>query len=154
MNKNTVIWIVVILVIGLGGWYYWSSMNGSYGNSSSQVQTQTQGAVLNISNDNATLGSYLSASNGMTLYYFTKDAPGVSTCADACAINWPPYTVSSSASLSGAAGVTGAISTITRADGSMQVTYNGAPLYFWAKDVKPGDTNGQNIGGVWFVVKP
>jgi len=48
----------------------------------------------------------------------------------------------------------GAIATTTRTDGSLQVTYNGMPLYYWASDQKPGDTTGQNVGGVWFVVNP
>ena len=43
------------------------------------------------------------------------------------------------------------IGTITRDDGYVQVTYNKMPLYYWFKDVKPGDTNGQNVGKVWFV---
>jgi predicted lipoprotein with Yx(FWY)xxD motif len=46
------------------------------------------------------------------------------------------------------------VSTITRADGSAQLTYKGMPLYFWKSDVKPGDTTGNGVGGVWSVVKP
>src|SRR5262249_11557545 len=100
---------------------------------------------------------YLVAANGMTLYHFTKDTPGVSNCSGQCAVQWPPYTVSSStaaAGLPGGSAVGGTISTIVRSDGTMQVTYNGEPLYFWYKDVNPGDTTGQNVGGVWFVVAP
>jgi predicted lipoprotein with Yx(FWY)xxD motif len=102
-----------------------------------------------------TLGKYLIAYNGMTLYTYSKDKTGTSTCSDQCAVNWPPYVVASADSLSNIqAGVTGKVGTITRADGSMQVTYNGKPLYFFAKDAKSGDTTGQNVGKVWFVVKP
>lgn len=100
------------------------------------------------------LGSYLVAANGMTLYLYTKDAAGVSNCYGACATNWPPYLVTASASLAGGTGIDGAVSTITRNDGTLQVAYKGVPLYFWRNDSTPGDTTGQNVGGVWFVVKP
>jgi len=51
------------------------------------------------------------------------------------------------------AGISGKLGTITRADGTMQVTYNGMPLYFWVHDAKAGDTSGQGIGG-FSVAKP
>jgi predicted lipoprotein with Yx(FWY)xxD motif len=56
--------------------------------------------------------------------------------------------------LNAQAGVGGVLGTIARTDGALQVTYNGAPLYYWKNDTKSGDTTGQNVGGVWFVVKP
>jgi len=46
------------------------------------------------------------------------------------------------------------LGTTTRKDGKLQVTYNGWPLYYWIKDVKAGDTSGQDVGGVWFLVSP
>ncbi|MBI5004229.1 hypothetical protein HZC00_03995 [Candidatus Kaiserbacteria bacterium] len=100
------------------------------------------------------LGSFLVAKNGMTLYLYTKDASGVSNCYDACATNWPPYTVGEGENLSGGDGVIGQLSTIVRKDGSLQLAYKGVPLYFWKNDAKPGDTTGQNVNKVWFVVKP
>jgi predicted lipoprotein with Yx(FWY)xxD motif len=102
----------------------------------------------------ASLGQYLSAYNGMTVYTFTKDKSGTSTCYGQCAVNWPPYTVKSTADIHVPISVHGKVGTITRADGSLQVTYNGMPLYFWKSDTKPGDTTGQGVGGVWYVVKP
>ena len=59
-----------------------------------------------------------------------------------------------SASLGRALAATGVIGTTQRANGTLQVTYNGEPLYFYSKDAAPGDVNGQNVGGVWFVVNP
>jgi predicted lipoprotein with Yx(FWY)xxD motif len=103
---------------------------------------------------NATLGSYLIAYNGMTLYTYAKDSVGTSTCYGQCATNWPPYTVPAGMHLNLQAGVSGDAGTITRADGTTQVTYKGMPLYFYVKDAKSGDTTGQNVGSVWFVVKP
>lgn len=109
--------------------------------------------MLNTVND-PKLGMRLVAANGHALYYFTNDKPGISNCAGVCATNWPAYTVSADASLAGGVGIAGKISTITKPDGSLQVTYNGMPLYFWHTDADSGDTYGQGIGGVWFVAKP
>ena len=109
--------------------------------------------VLNIATS-PELGAYLVAGNGMTLYRFTKDAPDVSNCVGECATKWPPYSVSASAPVTLGSRVKGNVSTVTRTDGTIQVLYNGQPLYFWAKDMKIGDTTGNNVNGVWFVVKP
>ncbi len=98
------------------------------------------------------LGNYLVAPNGMTLYYFTKDEKGKSNCYDACAKNWPPFSVLKT--LKPGAGVADEFGVIDRADGLKQVTYKGMPLYFWVKDKIPGDVTGQNFNKVWFVVQP
>jgi predicted lipoprotein with Yx(FWY)xxD motif len=103
---------------------------------------------------NAELGDYLVAYNGMTLYTFANDEAGVSNCADDCAEAWPPFTVRPETALAGGPGVTGELATIERADGALQVTYNGMPLYFWGEDAAPGDTTGQGVGDVWYVVSP
>ena len=117
------------------------------------MMMKNENLVLNTGTS-AELGTYLVAGNGMTLYRFTKDASGLSTCTGECAAKWPPYIVSASAHIETGKGVSGNISTIKRADGTMQVRYDGQPLYFWAKDMKAGDTTGNNVNGVWFVVKP
>lgn len=103
---------------------------------------------------NDTLGAFLTAANGMTLYMFTKDAPGVSNCYDQCATNWPPLTLAKNETPVAGRGVLGKLATTERKDGTLQVTYNDMPLYFWAKDAKVGDSTGQNVGEVWFVIKP
>jgi len=98
------------------------------------------------------LGSFLTGTGGMTLYFFTKDAsPGASVCDGKCAENWPPYVVKDDAPLTPGAGVSGVVGTFKRADGARQATYDGRPLYYFAKDTKAGDTNGQAVGDVWFV---
>jgi predicted lipoprotein with Yx(FWY)xxD motif len=94
----------------------------------------------------------VAGSNGMTVYTFSKDAPGVSNCKGGCATTWPPLTVGSGQTPTGGTGVTGALATITRDDGSLQVTYKGLPLYFFNKDTKPGDTNGHYTN--WELVTP
>ena len=100
------------------------------------------------------LGDFLVGPNGMTLYLFTNDAPGVSNCADQCATNWPPLTVGEEEIPLLGEGIPGALNAITREDGTRQVVYNGTPLYYWAQDAAPGDTTGQGVGDVWFVVSP
>lgn len=102
----------------------------------------------------AELGSFLVGFNGMTLYIFTKDTVGQSNCAGTCAQNWPPLLVGDGETPIAGKGVLGALGVTKRADGSRQLTYNGWPVYFWAKDTKPGETTGQGVGGVWFVTDP
>lgn len=109
--------------------------------------------TIAISN-NEELGDFLVAANGMTLYLFANDEEGVSNCGDECTENWPPLLVNPDDPLVGGIDVMGELGTITRADDSTQVTYNGMPLYYWANDVTPGDTDGQGRGDVWFVIKP
>jgi predicted lipoprotein with Yx(FWY)xxD motif len=84
---------------------------------------------------------------------FTKDEPSVSNCYDQCAAAWPPL-LTTNATPTGPDSISAGLGTTTRTDGSLQVTYNGMPLYYWISDQKPGDTTGQNVGGVWFVVNP
>ena len=98
----------------------------------------------------SSLGQYLVASNGMTLYASSADSANMSNCTGSCAANWPPYTVAAGLNLGAVSGVSGKIGIIA---GTMQVTYNGMPLYFWVNDAKAGDTTGQGIGG-FAVVKP
>lgn len=103
--------------------------------------------------DNATYGKILVNSQGMTLYLYTKDTPNTSNCYDQCATNWPPLIVSGTPT--GGADIDSAkLGTTKRTDGSMQVTYNGWPLYTYISDKAAGDTTGQNVGSVWFVVSP
>ena len=105
--------------------------------------------IVNVVED-PTLGDYLTGEDGMTLYIFTADSPDTSTCASGCVENWPPFTIGSSGIEAGP-GVTGELDTITRADGTIQVTYDHQPLYYYVGDTAEGDTNGQDMGGVWFV---
>ncbi len=105
--------------------------------------------------DAGALGKILVAgSNGLTLYKWSMDTPGVSKCKDQCATRWPPLTVTSGQKATGGTGVTGALDLISRADGAMQVTYRGAPLYFFQGDQAAGDTKGNGVGGTWSVVSP
>ena len=100
-----------------------------------------------------TLGQFLTGSNGMTLYIFKNDvANSGKSAAEALAASWPPLCPCGSP-VAGA-GMTGALATITRADGKQQITYKGLPLYTFVNDKAPGDTKGQGVNGVWFVAAP
>jgi predicted lipoprotein with Yx(FWY)xxD motif len=112
------------------------------------------GGTINVAN-HADLGKYLTGPDGKTLYIFTNDtAANASTCVDACATTWPPLMAAGGAAPAAGTGVTGTLATFARPDGSMQVSYNGKPLYYYAKDTKAGDTTGQGVGGKWFVQAP
>jgi predicted lipoprotein with Yx(FWY)xxD motif len=95
------------------------------------------------------LGKILVDADGRTLYAFTKDKGDQSVCSGECASNWPALTGTATAGT----GVQAALlSTSKQANGTTQVTYGGRPLYYFAGDAKPGDTNGQGVGNVWFAV--
>lgn len=106
----------------------------------------------------ATVGSagtlIVASSNGMTVYTFAKDVKdsGKSACSGGCATTWPPLTVPAGTTPAGDTGVTGKIATITRDDDTVQVTYNGLPLYFFSGDTAVGDSNGVYTN--WAAVKP
>jgi len=91
----------------------------------------------------------LTGNNGMTLYTFDKDGSGKSVCNGPCAANWPPMLAMEGAPAGGD------YSIITRDDGKKQWALKGKPLYFWAKDQKPGDKTGDGfLNNSWHVVKP
>ena len=103
------------------------------------------GADVNLGT--AGSGPILTGANGLTLYSHTGDSATVSTCTAGCATAWPPLTVTGGGQPTAASGVTGTLGTLTRDDGSIQVTYNGMPLYFWMNDTKPGDVTGDGVNG-------
>jgi len=100
------------------------------------------------------VGAYLTGEDGKALYIRTTDKAGTSTCTGACAGNWPPFTLDAGETVKAGTGVTGTIATITRPDGSTQVSINGLPLYYFSGDSAAGQTNGQGFGGVWYLASP
>lgn len=97
------------------------------------------------------LGDVLVDGEGRTLYLFDNDSEGSSACSGDCAARWPPLIGEPSAGDGADASLLG---TIERDDGTVQVTYAGHPLYRFAADSAPGDTQGQAVGDVWWVVAP
>lgn len=110
------------------------ALAGGYSMSHAQVMTQ---------------GGALVGANGMTLYTFDKDMAdsGKSACNGACATNWPPLTAMAAPSGDG-------YSLIQRDDGAKQVAYKGKPLYYWSKDMKPGDKTGDGFNNLWRIATP
>jgi predicted lipoprotein with Yx(FWY)xxD motif len=99
------------------------------------------------------LGTIVTDAEGLTLYMFGADQDGESTCYDDCAATWPALTVDGKP-VAGDGIDAAQLGTTERDDGTTQVTYAGLPLYHFASDAEPGDTNGQGIGDIWFVVSP
>lgn len=97
------------------------------------------------------LGDVLVDADGMTLYMFDPDMQGASTCYDECAMNWPPL-VAEGEPMAGAGADDAKLGTVERDDGTMQVTYDGWPLYLWTQDSAAGDTTGQGVNDVWWVL--
>ena len=93
----------------------------------------------------------MTGANGMSLYIFTPDTGTTSACVDQCATSWPPLTVAAATDATAGTGITGTIGTITRADGKLQVTLGGHPLYYFANDKAAGDLNGQGLNNKWYV---
>jgi predicted lipoprotein with Yx(FWY)xxD motif len=93
------------------------------------------------------LGFVLEVGNGKTLYVHAGDSATASTCLDACVTAWPPLLIAAGTQIVAPPGARGAFASITRPDGSVQLTYKGKPLYFWQGDANSGDTTGQGING-------
>lgn len=100
---------------------------------------------------NTSLGNIVVDGKGMTAYYYQPDVvdSGVSTCTGGCLAHWPAITSTSATPI--VAGITAKVTTIAATN---QIVLNGRPIYTFAGDSKPGDTNGQGIGGIWWVISP
>jgi len=110
------------------------------------------GAVLSVAQSSA--GEIVVGDKGLSVYAWTKDTKdaGTSACTAACLTTGPPVT--STTATPTVSGVTGKIGTIPTADGKMQVTINGMPVYYYSKDQAAGDIMGQGVGGLWYLVSP
>lgn len=101
-------------------------------------------------------GTYLTDGAGRAMYLWMKDPMGKSVCSGACAGAWPPVTTSGTVTASGGA-KSASLATITRSDGTKQVTYDGHPLYYFSGDSGPGQTNGEGsngFGAKWWLIAP
>ena len=108
-------------------------------------------AAASVTLADTTLGKIVVDSDGRTLYAFTNDTDGTSTCTGACAKAWPAATVT--ADPAPGPGVTATLSLVDAPDGGKMLKAGKWPLYRFAGDSTAGDTNGQGSGGVWFVVR-
>jgi predicted lipoprotein with Yx(FWY)xxD motif len=127
--------------------------NSAYGGGSSSATTAAPAAAAGgsaISLATSSLGKIVVDAKGNTLYAFLKDTNGTSVCSDACAKAWPAA-VAVGTPVAGT-GITATLATVARSDGSMQLKLGQWPLYTFAGDSGPGQTNGQGTGTVWYVV--
>ncbi len=98
------------------------------------------------------IGNYLTDGKGMTLYYFKKDQMDKNSCTGPCLENWPIYYGDQIAAPRGSDAKEFGV--FTRADGKKQSTFKGWPLYYFKGDKAAGDTNGQGVKDVWYVINP
>jgi len=132
---------------------------GSSGSSSStgaQSGASAASSAMVITTKAGSAGTFLTNGSGRTVYLWAKDGTGSSACSGACTALWPPVTTSGTLTASGSAKASD-LGTITRSDGTKQVTYDGHPLYYYAGDSSAGQTNGQgtdSFGAKWWLVAP
>jgi len=125
------------------------------GASSSSAGASSSGVTV-ITTAKSSAGTVLASSSGRAVYLWAKDTGDMSNCNGACAGAWPPVTTTGTATASGGAKASD-IGTITRSDGTKQVTYDGHPLYYFAGDSGPGTASGQGsdaFGAKWWLVAP
>ena len=130
---------------------------GSGGSAATAATPKTSsGASATVDVSKSRLGSILVNSTGRTLYLFKADVGMQSACTGVCVTKWPPLLATGKSSASDGLSVS-KLATITRSDGTRQITYNGHPLYLFVKDQKPGDVKGQGViafGAPWFALSP
>lgn len=116
---------------------------------------QPAAAALAVKVTMSGLGSILTDGQGRTLYLFSRDSDGAASCSGGCTSVWPPVT--SSTAVQAGSGASASLLGTTSGGGQMQITYNGHPLYYYVGDIKPGDSNGEQLnqfGGLWYAVSP
>jgi predicted lipoprotein with Yx(FWY)xxD motif len=119
---------------------------------SASASPSTASVVLKTAH--TSLGMVLTNGQGFTVYWFAADTAGTSACGGACAAAWPP--VIGMPQLASGVKLSGKLGEITRANGQMQATYNGHPLYLFAGDTSPGQVNGNGVNGfgaLWWAIK-
>ncbi|MFG2717961.1 SCO0930 family lipoprotein [Streptomyces sp. NPDC048416] len=127
--------------------------SGGYGQAGGAVSAAKQAGQLTVT-DSKDLGKVVTDSAGFTLYRFDKDtaSPPASKCDGDCAKTWPAVPADGVTAPAGTD--QSKLGSVTRADGTKQLTIGGWPMYRYAKDTNPGDTNGQNVGGTWHAAAP
>ncbi|MFZ2455442.1 MAG: hypothetical protein WAX07_03095 [Candidatus Altiarchaeia archaeon] len=122
---------------------------GCASNQAPKTTTTTPSAGIMISETSA--GSIITDDSSMSLYIFDNDGTLTSNCNGKCAVTWPPLIITGSGPSSVPGNIRSDISIIRRDDGTNQAAYKGMPLYYYSGDSKPGDENGDGIGGVWHI---
>ncbi|CAN5474461.1 lipoprotein [soil metagenome] len=150
--------ITLLAVVGLaacgdtnGGGYDYGSPPTDAATTVAVSDTPTGGiASVDVTLTDSTFGPIVSDGGGNTLYMYAPDSPAAATCTGGCAGAWPPFLFDGAPSVGD--GLAGDLFTTVPGEGGTQLAYNGHPLYHFAGDSAPGDTNGQGSGGVWFIL--
>lgn len=168
MNKRAALWMAAASAVsalalagcggsggsgsGYGGAASSSAPASSAPASSAPASSQAAAAGLTLKTSNVGGQTIVVDGKGMTVYFYTRDSKGTtaSACVGGCATLWPAVTTASGKPA--LQGVTGTMGTIKTADGKDQVTINGMPIYYYAKDTAAGQASGQGVAGVWYVV--
>ncbi len=132
------------------------SSSGSGSTSPSAAGSGSSASSTVITTKTSSGGSFLTNSAGRAVYLFMADSSGKSTCDGACAAAWPPVIAAGQPTATGGAQASD-LGTITRSDGTKQVTYDGHPLYYFQGDTGPGTDKGQGLNGfgaLWYLVAP
>jgi predicted lipoprotein with Yx(FWY)xxD motif len=145
MSINRVLSFLAIAVLAVAACTSSAGGATSAGGGASNGGGTTTTAAIVGSESSPTFGMVLTGPNGMTLYTHAGDSATSSTCTGACATAWPPLETKGQPTAK--AGITGQLGTLTRPDGTTQVTYGGLPLYYWQGDTKAGDTTGNGVEG-------
>src|SRR5437660_1148933 len=133
-----------------GGGYNSTPATATTSDSSSSSNALVKTSTVTVDGKSETI---LTDAKGKTLYYFTPDTATTAACTSSCANNWPPLLATGSGSPTSATSLPGKLTMQTTANGN-QVEYNGHPLYTFAADSAPGQTNGEGVLGKWFVATP
>jgi predicted lipoprotein with Yx(FWY)xxD motif len=146
------IWWAAAVAVGVLGLAACGSDSAGSSAGSGSSSSVASNAVL--STTDSSLGTIVVDGDGRTVYVFDKDTAGsgTSACSGDCVNDWPAVTAQSDSP--DVDGVTGDVATITRDDGTRQVTLDGMPLYTFEHDSHAGDVNGQGVKGIWWVVGP
>jgi predicted lipoprotein with Yx(FWY)xxD motif len=157
MRRQTTLTLCVLSVFVLAGIGLAACGDDSDDTATKSSTTETTeatagagGAAVVKVTDNDKFGKILTDTQGHTLYVFLKDTGTTSTCTDACADLWPAVTATGTPTGDGVDADD--LGTTTRPDGTTQVTFYGHPVYTYAADAKAGDTMGQGVGSIWYVV--
>lgn len=147
---------LLVLLLAAGVLVAACGSGSGYGGSSKKSSAPKATSSAMVDSHHGPHGTYVTDGKGRSLYLLTSDGRNKSSCTGACAAAWPPFTTTGKAMPMGSVHADD-LGTIKRSDGTVQVTLYGHPLYYYAQDSKPGDTNGQGIksyGGTWWLVAP
>jgi predicted lipoprotein with Yx(FWY)xxD motif len=152
MHIKTLVGLLGVATVALGACGSASRADTSYGATAAPttVAAPAAAAPSSLSVAQTSLGKILVDGQGRTLYALTKDTDGTPTCTGACARAWPPATVTNT--MLAGPGITAPTTLVDAPEGGKMLKAGAWPLYRFAGDAAPGDTNGQGSGGVWFVV--